>query len=179
MRCSRRVHGGLVLPLVDPRRGIGPARGEAARQALCTRAPTPSLRSSSYVALRRSWRMSSRAAGVFAWIVSVVYGVLDEYPSELCSRKGPVPRRHRCGCLGAAVAIGLLTLVAGRNGRGADLVQGADGGHERPGSSQLGGGCSPPKSAGDRSPRAQASALGPPFSFSSCRSWDGSAFLSG
>lgn len=78
-----------------------------------------------YVALRRSCRMSSRAAGVFAWIVSVVYGVLDEFHQSYVPGRDPSLSDIVADALGAAVAIGLLTLVAARNRRGADLGTGS------------------------------------------------------
>lgn len=72
-----------------------------------------------YLALRRGWGVMPAPAGVAAWIVSVIYGVSDEYHQSFVPGRDPSMGDLVADAVGAAVALAGVALLSRLSGRGA------------------------------------------------------------
>lgn len=72
-----------------------------------------------YLALSQGWRVSPALSGAWAWILSVVYGVTDEYHQSFVPGREPSFGDLVADAVGAAAALLAVALVTAIGRRGA------------------------------------------------------------
>lgn len=70
-----------------------------------------------HTALVRAWQAPPRAAWLIAWVVSVVYGVTDEYHQSFVPGRDPSLKDWVADAVGAGMALWIWTSLIHRHGR--------------------------------------------------------------
>lgn len=70
-----------------------------------------------YVALRQGWGVGVRNSTILSWIISVIYGLTDEYHQSFVPRRTPDLRDLLADAVGALLILCLIHVIRRLKGR--------------------------------------------------------------